>query len=284
MIGIIKSIDLFNNSFMINHRGKNLYFYLNKHIFQIFENSLDKGLLVSFETSKKTIINKNIRHCEVTGFNYITSLYPRRIYYNFSLFRNVFLKNLQSNKYYLFLDYEMTMYNNSSHGEQIINFGAVVTTNKNEEVTSKSYYVRPSNPKYLNKRTRDFINVDKKTFFDNSKSFTYFYHDLKDLYEKYNPKIVVWGSFDIYTFNKQCIEFRLKNFTTKDDYLDLSVILKGYFNLSYHPGLINTYNYFSRKSTPKKQIHDAFDDSVMTRAIFFKFCKTLKIKGLKNGF
>ena len=178
---------------------------------------------------------------------------------------------LHNNKYFIFLDFEMTMpgYNNIGFVAEIIQVGYVISKANNEIVHQDGYYVRPHKDKKLSNRTIRFLNLDLDEFFNNAISYSEFYKKLKKVIARYNPKFVVWGKNDISALNDSYVINKKASLTKDKGFIDLLKLHKDYFNLANDVGLFKAYKEYYDVSF--KQEHDAKDDAAITKYVFDAF-------------
>lgn len=283
--GLIYDYDKKNNVLKMINKNKMFYFSLDNKIYDIFKNSLSKNILVSFNISNKIKYENYLKMYVINGFNYIIQLRPHRVFYDYSMFRKWIRGIYNKRNNLLFLDFEMTMnyYNMPlKYRDEIIQFGGILTDYKGLVIEEKNYYVRPLKKYAINKRTLNFLNIDKNNFFQTARPFSIFYEDLKRIYFKYKPIIVTWTKNDYFAFNNECQAFGFKTFLKESDFLDLSIIQKNYLNLYYQPGLFRTHDMYFKKQLSKQE-HNAYIDCKVLKEIYFKFIETINKKGRKNG-
>lgn len=257
--------------------GQRVGFYLTRSLAKIFSEHLEKGYLIDFEISdfSKTIGRE--KFYQVSHFNKIESLKPYSIIYDIELLRRDMKNVIVKYDYYLFIDFEMSMpgYKRGPFQSEIIQFGAELTDNKGNSILGRNYYIKPL-AKKLSLRTIKFLDLDLDEFNRDSKPFDYFYLDLKDIINTYQPKIVVWGKNDVMALTSAYELHNLLPLTTEYDFFDLLTLHKDYFNLNQDLGLFKAYQTYFPNDKIKKQKHDAKDDANITKTIFFEFLKEIK--------
>ena len=132
---------------------------------------------------------------QVAHFNQIIRLNPYQVHYDLFRLRNEMKDLLIQNRYYLFIDFEMTMpgYRDQIFRPEIIQVGYVLAKNKMNAVLKDGYYVLPKENRTLSKRTKRFLNLDEETFFAEALPYDHFYNQLAHIMKTYHPKLVVWG-------------------------------------------------------------------------------------------
>jgi sporulation inhibitor KapD len=271
MTKIIYDINRELKIFYLIIEGRKIGFHLSNRLAKTFFDYLRKGVLVDFEiaTKRKKIHGK--LYFQVAHFNRIISLEPHRVHYDLYQLRKDMQDVLKQYKYYLFIDFEMTMpgYTSTAFTPEIIQVGYVLSEAQGDIIEQNGYYVLPAPSTNLSKRTKKFLKLDELKFYEDAIHYEKFYEDLNRIIEKYQPKFVVWGKNDITALNDS---YRLhhKNAITQDtDFIDLLKLHKDYYNLKDDLGLFKAYKtYFEIDGI---QHHDANDDALVTKYVFDAF-------------
>lgn len=268
---IIHKIDSDLKVFYIIHEGQRLGFYLSNKLYKTFFNYLKPGVLVDFEITDKQKKIGHFHFYQIAFFNQIISLNPHQVHYDLFFLREEMKKVLKSNKYFLFIDFEMTMpgYNPLNFKPEIIQVGYVLAKAKQDIMIKNGYYVLPEEMKVLSKRTKRFLNLDEDLFFSQAKPFMTFYEELKDIMHTYKPKLVVWGKNDRSALNDAYQIHHVKPLTKDDHFIDLLKLHKDYYNLKDDLGLFKAYKTYY--DVPLDQAHDAMDDALITKYVFDAF-------------
>lgn len=256
--------------------GKKEAFYLSNRLAKTFFPVLEKGMLVDFEVSNRSIK----KHGDTTYFVYpvlyfntITQLNPKKEIYNLKELRKDMKSVLTQYEYFLFLDCEMSMpgYKQTKFTPEIIQVGFILSDINGKVYEDMGYYVLPNQEDAINKRTIKFLNLDELEFFGKAKPYHVFYHDLKKLMEKYNPKIVVWGKNDIQAINLGYLINEVEPVTHEKDFIDLLKLHKDYFNLQNDIKLFDAYKKYYNADDSLVQDHNARTDAIITKDVFDAF-------------
>lgn len=277
MTGIITNIDYENKVFYIIKANKKNAYYLSRKTREIFFDYLQVGIKISFKTSKRRKTRGNVKATQVIHIEKIVRLSPKRqIVFNFGPLTKKMLDAILQYKYYLFIDFEMTMGPHyKKYTPEIIQSGYVLIDNKCKIIKNKSYYVHPKLSDKLNKRTLKFLSLDNNLFKKKAKSYKYFYNDLNDIIKKYNPAIITWGSNDKLTLNKSYQINYSKKITNDLRFIDLQKVHRQYFKLKNDMSLFKLYNKLYPENKKDHQAHHAGEDAMITFLIFNYYYKRL---------
>ncbi|MFA5560876.1 MAG: exonuclease domain-containing protein [Acholeplasmataceae bacterium] len=273
---VIYDVDYNKRIFYLLIEGRKVAFYLSNRLSKTFLYYLDKLVLVDFEiTAKRKRVGRTWAY-QVDYFNQIINLKPRRIIYDLARLRAEMKRVLSKHKYFLFVDFEMTMpgYRKEEFRSEIIQVGYVLAKRNEAPIVTDGYYVMPVTTTTLSKRTKRFLNLDEEEFFVNAKPFTYFYQELKLILKKYKPKIVVWGKNDCMALNDSYPLHKLPRLTRETHFIDLLKLHKDYYNLRDDLGLFKAYKGYYQ--VDEVQRHDAKDDAAITKMVFDAFIETIK--------
>lgn len=283
MKAIIKEVNEKSHYFTAVVDNKLLFFYLPKNIFYNFGKYLVEKRLIDFEVST-TIFKKilRIKAYTVLKINKVIDFkYPKLSFYFKKLQTDIENVLFKSSKYYLFLDFEMTMpdYNyKGKYNPEILQFGALLTDYQGKIIERKNYFIKTL--KRINKHTIDFLNLNIFHYNNSAKTFLYFYNDLKNTFIKYQPKFITWGNFDYLCLTRNIQMHNLRQIISKNNFIDLAVVHKNYLSSKNMTSLFKTYcNYFKKDPETVLQKHNAMEDSIILKEVFFKFKE--KIQGDK---
>ena len=109
MTKIIYDINPNLKVFYIIIEGRKIGFYLTNRLQKTFYNYLRVGVLVDFEILARKKKIHNIKYYQVAHFNRVISLKPYIVHYDLNKLRKDMQTVLNKHKYYLFIDFEMTM-------------------------------------------------------------------------------------------------------------------------------------------------------------------------------
>lgn len=277
---IIKEVNDKSHYFTAIVENRLLFFYLPKNLYYNLSKYLVEKRLIDFQvstTSFKKILR--IKAYKVTKINSIIDFkYPKLSFYFKDLQNDMENVLFNSNKYYLFIDFEMTMpdYNQKgSYNPEILQFGGLLTDYKGRIIERKNYYVKTT--KRLNKHTIDFLNLNVYHYEKSAKPFIHFYNDLHNIIIKYKPKFITWGNFDYKCLTRNIQNHNLKKITSRNNFIDLSIVHKNYFGYKNTSSLFNTYCFYFQKDPNKVlQKHNAMEDSIVLKEVFFKFKSSVK--------
>ena len=276
MTKIIHDVDSELKIFYLIIEGRKMGFYLSNRLSKTFFDYLRKGVLVDFEISDRKKKIHRIKYYQVAHFNRIISLKPYQTHYDLNKLRRDMRQVLDNHKYYLFIDFEMTMpgYQPGPFTPEIIQVGYVVSKPEGAVIEQEGYYVLPKAQTNLSKRTKKFLKLDELKFYEDGLHYENFYKDLKRVIDKFNPKLVVWGKNDISALNDS---YRLhdKEALTEDmDFIDLLKLHKDYYNLRDDLGLFKAFKTYY--DVEEHQSHDAKDDAIVTKYVFDAFMTYMK--------
>ncbi|MCD4826876.1 MAG: hypothetical protein K8Q99_03765 [Acholeplasmataceae bacterium] len=256
--------------------GRKMGFYLSNRLAKTFFNYLRVGVLVDFEIAPKRKRIHRIKYYQVAHFNRVISLNPYIVHYDLNKLRKDMQAVLDKQKYFLFIDFEMTMpgYHPGDFTPEIIQVGYVVAKASGSIIEQTGYYVLPKAQTNLSKRTKKFLKLDELKFYEDGLHYEKFYLDLKRVIDKFSPKLVVWGKNDISALSDS---YRLHDKTplTEDtDFIDLLKLHKDYYNLRDDLGLFKAFKTYY--DVDEHQAHDASDDAVVTKYVFDAFMSYMK--------
>ncbi|MDY0074553.1 MAG: exonuclease domain-containing protein [Acholeplasmataceae bacterium] len=268
---IIHSIDYKHAIFYLIIEGQKVGFYLSNRLSKIFFQYLSPGVLVDFEIQPKMkkVINRFIY--QVAYFNQIIRLNPYQVHYDLYQLRREMKDVLVQDRYYLFIDFEMTMpgYRPEEFKPEIIQVGYVLSKVKTNAILQDGYYVLPKEARTLSKRTKKFLHLDEEAFFNDAKPYDFFYENLRHIMETYQPKLVVWGKNDLVALSDSFTLHDKERIIDNHDFIDLLKLHKDYFNLRDDLGLFKAYQTYY--DVTFDQAHDAKDDAFVTKLVFDAF-------------
>ena len=172
----------------------------------------------------------------------------------------------------MFIDLEFTMpayYQTMPHTQEIIQYGIIIEDETGNIIFEDSSLVSPSKPYNLNGRTLKFLSR-KRSDFNNSVNYKYFYEVLKKCMEEFEPKVYVWGRSDILAIEQSFVINKVEPIEIRKHHINLMQVMKNYYNLKDEMGLFQTYQEMSNVQM-ESQIHDAFEDALLTREVFRLF-------------
>lgn len=268
---IIQEVNDLEHVFYLVIEGRKIGFHLTKRLAKTFWVFLDRGVLVDFEIGPRRKRMKKSFVYQVAFFRQIINLQPYRVYYNIDQLREDMKKVITHQKYYLFIDFEMTMpgYQSPTFIPEIIQAGYMLSKAKGETIIDEGYYVLPLIETTLSRRTQKFLNLDELNFYESAIHYDDFYQKLQAIIGEYHPKLVVWGKNDISALNDSYRLHQKEPLTKLNDFIDLLKLHKDYFNLKDDLGLFKAYQAYY--DVDEAQAHDARDDAHITKQVFDAF-------------
>ena len=268
---IVWSIDSKRKVFYIIIEGRKVGFYLSNRLAKTFFIYLRKGVLVDFELAPKMKKIDKFSFYQVAHFNRIISLRPHFVHYDLSALRQDMHDVLSKYKYFLFIDFEMTMpgFHDVLFRPEIIQVGYVLAEARGPILEESGYYVLPKERMTLSKRTKKFLNLDEEQFFAHAVPYFNFYDKLKKIIDLYHPKLVVWGKNDLSALSDSYQIHETEKLTADSDFIDLLKLHKDYYNLKDDLGLFKAYKTYYE--VEYDQEHDAKDDALVTKYVFDAF-------------
>ena len=123
-------------------------------------------------------------------------------------------------------------------------------------------------------------------FIENQIPYLTFYNDFKEIIEKYNPAIVVYGKNDILVLNDSYLLHNVPSLKDQTRYVNLCQLIKSHYELRNDPGLFKLFQiYYDNEDI---QVHDAFNDSEVTAKVFEAFREDIlyktKTQEIKDNF
>ena len=268
---IIQDINDKEHVFYLIIEGRKIGFHLTKRLAKTFWLYLDRGVLVDFEIGPRRKRMQKTFVYQVAFFREIIELNPYRVYYDIDRLRKEMKSVISDQKYYLFIDFEMTMpgYKPSTFIPEIIQAGYMLAEANGKTLIDEGYYVLPLIDTTLSRRTQKFLNLDELHFYESAIHYDDFYDKLKAIVDAYHPKLVVWGKNDISALNDSYKLHKKEPLTTPNDFIDLLKLHKDYFNLKDDLGLFKAFQTYYQ--IDEIQNHDALDDAHVTKQVFDAF-------------
>ena len=185
---------------------------------------------------------------------------------------------LEGYDYLLFIDFEMTMPNgkNDTFYPQIIQSGFVLTNNEGKQILKESIYLMPNKAIDYNYRTESFLKLEYRQFLKKARPFTIFYDRFKEIFLKYKPQIIIWGINDYQVLINNLNKKNLKMFFKRENFSNLLQLYRNYFQLGKDIGLFDAYKNTTNKNEFTYQRHNALDDAIMTKDVYFSFYNLIR--------
>lgn len=286
--GIIYSVDLKNRILSINRHNRIVFFYLSNNLMKKFKKYLYAGNLITFtyedELNVKALhtVHKILFIEEIS----VPGRYGKDILYSkkeTSGELGVFLDNLD---YLLFLDIEMSMPpfgKKVPFTSEIIQAGLLLVNKKGEIVEKHNYYIKPRKHKYLTDRTVEFLGIDYEFIKANGITYYKFYNKFKNVINKFQPAVVVFGKNDKLFLERSYITNELPSLTFMTRFVNLSQLIKNYYELGEDPGLFNIYRQLCSADIDNQK-HDALEDALVTYNVYKSFkeevCSNKKLESV----
>lgn len=96
-----------------------------------------------------------------------------------------------------------------------------------------------------------------------------FYEDFKAVLLQYRPTVVVYGRNDSITLSSSYLLHKVPSLAPYMRFVNLSKLIKNYYNLKNDAGLFKLYQIYYENDD--LQVHDAFNDSYVTKEVFQAF-------------
>ncbi len=273
--GLIYKNDSHNQIIQIKQNGYLKNFYFQKSQYKKFKRFLEEGVIIELVSYDSEIIHSRISCFQVMYICEIVAILPKqnkvlydKKYLNKSMYD--FFKNL-NNK--LFIDIEMTMpsYNGEKNFKAELIQAAFFVINKNgEEIERYNFHCIPTKKRHINTRTKKFLHLDS----DGNVSYYKFYNKFKALLNKYKPAVITFGKNDKLYLESSYKTNNLPSLTFLTRFVNLSSIIKSYYELKYDPGLFALYEKYYGIKEP--QAHDALEDAEVTKLVYDAFVKELE--------
>lgn len=258
----------------IEYNGRLIYLYMSRKLFKDFGPYFYNKPYIFVEACEKSRRLGDILVYDVESFIKVVepSLRERKVFYDISTIKKGVQGLLEKIEYKMFLDLEFSLpayYQSMPHVAEIVQYGIVVEDTEGNIVFEDSNLVSPKKVYSLNNRTLKFLSR-KREEFDNAISYNEFYEILKDVINKYDPKIVAWGRSDMLALEQSFKLNNVKALPIRKKYINIMQVIKNYYNLKDEMGLFQTYQEMSGVSLEPQQ-HDALEDAVITREIYRMF-------------
>lgn len=276
ILGSIYKVDIKSKLIAIKTFNRLNYFYFQNSQLQVFKRYLYKGIYINLEYDEEKVFKKNNVNAYI--INYVNEIFSMNIYrkikyYDKEVIEGTLSKFLNSLGNTMFLDLEMTMPSYGFHGQgfktEIVQAGYMLVDSNGNEIACYNNYIKPTINKELSNRTLKFLNIDHTTFYSKAISYQQFYEDFKEILDIYHPAIIVWGKNDSKALSDSYIYNKVKSLEKNTRFVNICKIIKNYYNLRNEPGLFKLYQIYYKNF--ENQLHDAFDDSLVTKDVFKAF-------------
>jgi inhibitor of KinA sporulation pathway (predicted exonuclease) len=244
-----------------------------------FKAYLFKKPYVFMEVEDKYVIHNYHKCREINHF--IKIVQPTRkgneIYYDISVIQEGVKSLINKPHYRLFIDLEFSLMSPLSRGvSEIVQYGFILEDENGNMIMEDSALVKPLNKKSLNIKTLLFLSRSLEDF-DNACEYIEFYQLLSNIIDKYDPKIYAWGQNDILALENSFKLNHLKPLDIRNRYINLMHVIKNYYSYKQEKGLFSTYQEMTH-TEETSQIHDALEDALIEREIFYMFKQEINKK------
>jgi sporulation inhibitor KapD len=286
-------IELDNKIIGIKKYKKIEFFYFQNSQMNVFKRYLYVGNWIDLEYDEEKTTRRGPYLAYVISFvNRLEAegLYDHIVYYDKKDITSSLYDFLGSLDNTMFLDLEMTMppYNFKGKGfrTEVIQAGFIIFDKNGEELMRYRNFIEPMITKTLSKRAEKFLGITNEEFIENQIPYLTFYNDFKEIIEKYNPAIVVYGKNDILVLNDSYLLHNVPSLKDKTRYVNLCQLIKSHYELRNDPGLFKLFQiYYDNEDI---QVHDAFNDSEVTAKVFEAFREDIlyktKTQEIKDNF
>lgn len=286
-------IELDNKIIGIKKYKKIEFFYFQNSQMNVFKRYLYVGNWIDLEYDEEKTTRRGPYLAYVISFvNRLEAegLYDHIVYYDKKDITSSLYDFLGSLDNTMFLDLEMTMppYNFKGKGfrTEVIQAGFIIFDKNGEELMRYRNFIEPMITKTLSKRAEKFLGITNEEFIENQIPYLTFYNDFKEIIEKYNPAIVVYGKNDILVLNDSYLLHGVPSLKDQTRYVNLCQLIKSHYELRNDPGLFKLFQiYYDNEDI---QVHDAFNDSEVTAKVFEAFREDIlyktKTQEIKDNF
>ncbi len=274
--GPLHSVSVENRIVSIKQGKRVAYFYMAKGMFNTFMQYLNEGIYLfmwvnDHERRLKGVMVKSVENLDKIIF---PDKQNPRIYYDTNIIKKGIQSIVNGTQPKLFLDLEMSMppyQNYEKFVSEIIQCGMVLVDSEGNILENHKDFIKPTLFKELSNRTKKFLHITQETI-DSGIPYHDFYRTLERIIKTKRPMIIVWGQNDIIEIKKSAQLHHLPDLTRNVQFIDLLKLHKHYFGLKNDLGLFNAYKFYS-DVIPEDQVHDAYEDAMVTKVIFDFFKK-----------
>ena len=273
-------IELDNRIIGINDRNRILFFYFHNSQMNLFKRYLYQNNWIDIEYDKKMTKKGSYLAYPVSYIYKIEVLNKLNhiVYYNKTAINKSSYDFLNSLDNKLFLDLEMTMPSYSFRGKgfrtELIQAGLLLVNKDNDIILRYDNYIKAKLSPTISKRALNFLNISLEEYNEKAIDYINFYKDFRNIIEKYNPAIIVYGKNDILVLNDSYDINEVESIKDKCRFINLCQLIKSFYELKNDPGLFKLYNTFYKNDD--EQIHDALSDSVATYKVFEAFKEDIR--------
>ena len=282
--GRILCIDELDRIISIRVKNRIRFFYLQRSMVNKIGKYLAISRFIQFVEENEKRVYKGRK---VSNINFVLKIVEIRyrkniIYYDIANIKKGTKELINSLDVKMFLDLEMSMHpyrQDKNFKQEIIQVGYYLV-DKNDNIIDKySEIIKPTIHKKLTKRTLKFLEISQNDV-DNGINYKDFYDHFKQVIEKYEPAIIVWGRNDFLALRESYKINKFPSLKKKTRYINLLKLHKNYFSLKNDLGLFNALKPYIEPNN--EQIHDALEDAYATYQIFNGFKDVLNRRKTVN--
>ncbi len=274
IFGIIHGVIESKRIIAIRHAKKIKFYYMSKSMFKQFMQYFQPGIYIFMTIKSQERLYRDLIVQNIVAIDKLLAPNKNKptIYYDISIIKSGIKSLVNQNRNRLFIDFEMSMppYSNyQNFVSEIIQVGYIVTDENGNKLEEFSSYIKPKLVPEISIRTKKFLHIDQSSV-DSGNTYEFLHKNLWEIQKKYNPIVYVWGKNDQLEINKLNRIHKLNNFTKHMQFIDLLNLHKLYFGLKNDLGLFNAYNIYSNEDLTTQK-HDALEDALVTKEIFYGF-------------
>lgn len=282
--GLIHMIELDQKVIGIQSYKKIIFLYFQNSQMNMFKRYLYQDNWIDLEYDDSKVVKKGSYNAYLIDYVYRIEAIGKleRIVYYDKLMLNKSLSNFLSNlKNTMFLDLEMTMPSFNFKGKgifktELIQAGFLVVDEQGKIVQTYSNYVLPKLTNHITSRAEKFLGIKEEEFFQKAITYEEFYNSFKEVLDKYDPTIIVYGRNDIIVLNDSYNINNVPSLSMQTKFVNLCQLLKNYYELRQDPGLFKLYQTYYENDDV--QLHDALSDSEVTKKVFDAFKDDLSFR------
>jgi sporulation inhibitor KapD len=246
------------------------FFYLQPRFVKQFRQYLYPGAFVIFSAYEEKFKMRRRQVAKIETFlKIIGNRYHRKFsYFDQKVVKTNILEKISQYDHFLFLDLEMTIKQNRQDEVEIIQAGAILVNSQDEILHEYNHYIKPTITQTLSDKTLDFLQI-KPSLIEKGISYQTFYDQMTVLVKTYHPAIIVWGNNDQIALKKSYELNQVKPLFNDDDFINMQIVHKEFYNINYELGLFNTALIYGVECGD--QAHDAYVDALVTREVFQHF-------------
>jgi len=275
--GRILAIDEEERIIVLLVKHKLRQFYLQRSMFNKIGKYFEESRFIQFVVTEEPRLYRNNKVSNVDHVLKVMEIRHRQniVYYDLKNIKKGTKNVINSLRVKMFLDLEMSMHPYSvekSFKQEIIQVGYVLVDSNNNLMEEYIEMIKPTIHPKITRRTIKFLKITQEEV-DKGIDYIEFYNHFKEVIEKYNPAIIVWGRNDFLALRESYKYNKVPSLKKKTRYINLLKLHKNYFNLKNDLGLFNALNLYTVRED--KQAHNALDDAQVTREIFNGFKKAI---------